>query len=189
MFTLIKDLPYWNRSSCWHWGSFSWARQPIENASEYRERRAHRSVPPSYSTGKYHWFLTLHPGLFAPRVSQQYRDEQRRRRSQFDRGTTAAEREIVYVRTIAPKHSSMENDALRATPCTYPLGKLWYEDDTTIRARGPRTSWPASGDLLSFPFLLFFSFFLFSFLNYPTALSLENELSIGQRFARSIWGD
>ncbi|OJJ84919.1 putative meiosis protein MEI2 [Aspergillus glaucus CBS 516.65] len=81
-----------------------------------------------------------HIGLFAPRVSQQYRDEQRRRRSQFDRGTTAAEREIVYVRTIAPKHSSMENDAFRATPCTYPLGKLWYEDDTTIRARGPRTS-------------------------------------------------
>nr|XP_001396540.2 meiosis protein MEI2 [Aspergillus niger CBS 513.88] len=36
-----------------------------------------------------------HVGLFAPRVGQQYRDEQRRRRSQFDRGTTAAEREIV----------------------------------------------------------------------------------------------
>ena len=33
------------------------------------------------------------PGLFAPRVGQQYRDEQRRRRSQFDRGTMAAERE------------------------------------------------------------------------------------------------
>ncbi|PYH66051.1 meiosis protein MEI2 [Aspergillus vadensis CBS 113365] len=40
-----------------------------------------------------------HVGLFAPRVGQQYRDEQRRRRSQFDRGTTAAEREVVYVRT------------------------------------------------------------------------------------------
>ncbi|KAI5301569.1 hypothetical protein KEM56_001589 [Ascosphaera pollenicola] len=35
-----------------------------------------------------------HVGLFAPRVGQQFRDEQRRRRSQFDRGTTAAEREI-----------------------------------------------------------------------------------------------
>ncbi|KAI5298386.1 hypothetical protein KEM55_003449, partial [Ascosphaera atra] len=34
-----------------------------------------------------------HVGLFAPRVGQQFRDEQRRRRSQFDRGTTAAERE------------------------------------------------------------------------------------------------
>lgn len=32
-------------------------------------------------------------GLFAPRIGQQYRDEQRRRRSQFDRGTIAAERE------------------------------------------------------------------------------------------------
>ncbi|OAX79451.1 hypothetical protein ACJ72_06232 [Emergomyces africanus] len=39
-----------------------------------------------------------HVGLFAPRVGQQYRDEQRRRRSQFDRGTTAAEREAYYVR-------------------------------------------------------------------------------------------
>ncbi|OJZ86234.1 hypothetical protein ASPFODRAFT_61558 [Aspergillus luchuensis CBS 106.47] len=36
-----------------------------------------------------------HVGLFAPRVGQQYRDEQRRRRSQFDRGTTAAEREVI----------------------------------------------------------------------------------------------
>ncbi|QSS62495.1 hypothetical protein I7I51_02232 [Histoplasma capsulatum] len=36
--------------------------------------------------------------LFAPRVGQQYRDEQRRRRSQFDRGTTAAEREAYFVR-------------------------------------------------------------------------------------------
>ncbi|KAL2381549.1 hypothetical protein RJ035_006399 [Blastomyces gilchristii] len=40
-----------------------------------------------------------HVGLFAPRVGQQYRDEQRRRRSQFDRGTTAAEREAYYVRS------------------------------------------------------------------------------------------
>lgn len=39
------------------------------------------------------------PGLFAPRVGQQYRDEQRRRRSQFDRGTTAAEREAYFVRS------------------------------------------------------------------------------------------
>ncbi|EGC48275.1 meiosis protein MEI2 [Histoplasma capsulatum var. duboisii H88] len=40
-----------------------------------------------------------HVGLFAPRVGQQYRDEQRRRRSQFDRGTTAAEREAYFVRS------------------------------------------------------------------------------------------
>ncbi|OJD22245.1 hypothetical protein ACJ73_06408 [Blastomyces percursus] len=40
-----------------------------------------------------------HVGLFAPRVGQQYRDEQRRRRSQFDRGTTAAECEAYYVRS------------------------------------------------------------------------------------------
>ncbi|OXN05344.1 hypothetical protein CDV58_04396 [Aspergillus fumigatus] len=53
-----------------------------------------------------------HIGLFAPRVGQQYRDEQRRRRSQFDRGTTAAEREIVYVQTIAA-HPFGVNNGLR----------------------------------------------------------------------------
>jgi hypothetical protein len=35
-------------------------------------------------------------GLFAPRAGQQYRDDQRRRRSQYDRGTTAAENEARY---------------------------------------------------------------------------------------------
>jgi len=35
-------------------------------------------------------------GLFAPRAGQQYRDEQRRRRSQYDRGTTAAEMENYH---------------------------------------------------------------------------------------------
>ncbi|TQB69931.1 hypothetical protein MPDQ_001121 [Monascus purpureus] len=43
-----------------------------------------------------------HVGLFAPRVGQQYRDEQRRRRSQFDRGTSAAEREIVHGNVVRP---------------------------------------------------------------------------------------
>ena len=38
--------------------------------------------------------LTLcHPGLFAPRQGQVYREEQRRRRSHFDRGTPGAEYE------------------------------------------------------------------------------------------------
>ncbi|GIK06527.1 hypothetical protein Aspvir_002177 [Aspergillus viridinutans] len=77
-----------------------------------------------------------HIGLFAPRVGQQYRDEQRRRRSQFDRGTTAAEREIVYVQTIA-SHPIGVNNGLRSAPCTYPT-TIWY--DPTISARGPRTS-------------------------------------------------
>ncbi|KAK6810628.1 hypothetical protein RU639_013445 [Aspergillus parasiticus] len=78
-----------------------------------------------------------HVGLFAPRVGQQYRDEQRRRRSQFDRGTTAAEREIVYVRTLTPKHSSSVGSGIRSAPCTYPAMKMWY--DPTMD-RGPRTS-------------------------------------------------
>ena len=33
-------------------------------------------------------------GLFAPRQGQAYREEQRRRRSQFDRGTPGAELEL-----------------------------------------------------------------------------------------------
>ncbi|KAL4944743.1 hypothetical protein BDV06DRAFT_232684 [Aspergillus oleicola] len=80
-----------------------------------------------------------HVGLFAPRVGQQYRDEQRRRRSQYDRGTTAAEREIVYVRTLAPRRpfAAMGN-GLKSAPCTYPGVKMWY--DSNIPDEGPKTS-------------------------------------------------
>lgn len=70
--------------------------------------------------------LTISPGLFAPRVGQQYRDEQRRRRSHFDRGTTAAEREIVYVRTLAPRRPNGVGNGLRSAPCTYPAVRPWY---------------------------------------------------------------
>ena len=35
-------------------------------------------------------------GLFAPRAGQNFRDEQRRRRSQYDRGTRLAEMEDAY---------------------------------------------------------------------------------------------
>ncbi|KAL3469388.1 meiosis protein MEI2 [Aspergillus californicus] len=80
-----------------------------------------------------------HVGLFAPRIGQQYRDEQRRRRSQFDRGTTAAEREIVYVRTLAPRRpiGAMGN-GLKSAPCTYPAIKMWH--DSAIPDQGPKTS-------------------------------------------------
>ncbi|KAL4976197.1 hypothetical protein BDW66DRAFT_166721 [Aspergillus desertorum] len=80
-----------------------------------------------------------HVGLFAPRVGQQYRDEQRRRRSQFDRGTTAAEREIVYVRTLAPRRPfSAVGHGLKSAPCTYPGMKMWY--DSSVPDHGPKTS-------------------------------------------------
>ncbi|KAL3448637.1 hypothetical protein BJX65DRAFT_295126 [Aspergillus insuetus] len=79
-----------------------------------------------------------HVGLFAPRVGQQYRDEQRRRRSQFDRGTTAAEREIVYVRTLAPRRPfGSTSNGLKSAPCTYPAMKVWYD---AIPDQGPKTS-------------------------------------------------
>ncbi|PYH77761.1 meiosis protein MEI2 [Aspergillus uvarum CBS 121591] len=79
-----------------------------------------------------------HVGLFAPRVGQQYRDEQRRRRSQFDRGTTAAEREIVYVRTLAPKRTYGASNGLRSAPCTYPGLKSWC--DSPMPENTPKTS-------------------------------------------------
>lgn len=97
--------------------------------------QAFLSVPYDLLVDRY----LCNPGLFAPRVSQQYRDEQRRRRSQFDRGTTAAEREIVYVRKFSPKRSSIDNNSTRHIPFSYPVGKFWYDEDETM-AHGPRMS-------------------------------------------------
>ncbi|KAJ9272213.1 hypothetical protein DTO212C5_1718 [Paecilomyces variotii] len=79
-----------------------------------------------------------HVGLFAPRVGQQYRDEQRRRRSQYDRGTTAAEREIVYVRTCTPRRTPAMMSGPRSAPLTLPAFKPWYESQSS--PRGPKTS-------------------------------------------------
>ncbi|KAF3483589.1 putative Meiosis protein MEI2 [Arthroderma uncinatum] len=61
-----------------------------------------------------------HVGLFAPRVGQQYRDEQRRRRSQYDRGTTAAERETHWVREWPAHPERMEQ--IRSN-----IMNSWYE--------------------------------------------------------------
>lgn len=63
---------------------------------------------------------TFFSGLFAPRVSQQYRLEQRRRRSQFDRGTSAAEREVGYVPTVGPLVSRDTNRDLERAPLSPP---------------------------------------------------------------------
>ena len=41
-------------------------------------------------------------GLFAPKQGQAYREEQRRRRSQFDRGTPGAELEMTGLRDRFP---------------------------------------------------------------------------------------
>ena len=46
-------------------------------------------------------------GLFAPRTSQNFRDEQRRRRSQYDRGTRLAEIEDSY----ETHHQDYRNEA------------------------------------------------------------------------------
>lgn len=53
-------------------------------------------IPPSYGVRAKNV-----PGLFTPHLSQYFRDEQRRRRSQFDRGTRmAALEEYDYDNTI-----------------------------------------------------------------------------------------
>ena len=53
-------------------------------------------------------------GLFAPRHGQQYRDDQRRRRSQFDRGTTAAENEARFEGLFDPARAAHSNSDLRS---------------------------------------------------------------------------
>jgi len=42
------------------------------------------------------YFYSRFSGLFAPSAGQHFRDEQRRRRSQYDRGTSLAERDEYY---------------------------------------------------------------------------------------------
>ena len=63
-------------------------RRSVENAEHVGQLRGGRpiSLKTNYS------FL----GLFAPRAGQNFRDEQRRRRSQYDRGTRLAEIEDSY---------------------------------------------------------------------------------------------
>jgi hypothetical protein len=63
---------------------------PPDNASKMR-----RSVENAEHVGMFqrHNFVVItdpSPGLFAPRAGQHYRDEQRRRRSRYDRGTRLA---------------------------------------------------------------------------------------------------
>lgn len=45
---------------------------------------------------EHHQLICASLGLFAPRAGQNFRDEQRRRRSQYDRGTRLAEIEDSY---------------------------------------------------------------------------------------------
>jgi hypothetical protein len=59
------------------------------------------------------------PGLFAPRHGQQYRDDQRRRRSQYDRGTTAAENEARFEGLFDPArvaHPGLDSRSFGAPP-------------------------------------------------------------------------
>lgn len=82
-------------------------------------------------------------GLFPPRSNQQYRDEQRRRRSLFDRGTAAAQREVYYVRPVLTLRrptdvNNRDHNPLRSAPSTYPHREVWY--DATITERGPNTA-------------------------------------------------
>lgn len=70
-------------------------RRSVENAEHVGEY--YRS-PDSQRILEFNW----EKGLFAPRAGQHYRDEQRRRRSQYDRGTRlAALEEFEYEDSMA----------------------------------------------------------------------------------------
>lgn len=63
-------------------------------------------------------------GLFAPRAGQNFRDEQRRRRSQYDRGTRHAEIEDSY--ETHHHESRNEPDAFHAvSPYGRPAGACY----------------------------------------------------------------
>lgn len=54
-----------------------------EHVGQWYMSRNHAVIYPN-------WLIGFDAGLFTPHLSQYYRDEQRRRRSQFDRGTRMA---------------------------------------------------------------------------------------------------
>ncbi|KAL8726930.1 MAG: hypothetical protein Q9166_006387 [cf. Caloplaca sp. 2 TL-2023] len=65
-------------------------RRSVENAEHVGEASSRRSLREGAKLTKFA------VGLFAPRAGQNFRDEQRRRRSQYDRGTRLAEIEDSY---------------------------------------------------------------------------------------------
>ena len=70
-----------------------------------------------------------HVGLFAPRAGQNFRDEQRRRRSQYDRGTRLAEMEDAY---------DIDRHAYRGDlPPYYPATALRYRRSAPYLANYP----------------------------------------------------
>jgi len=73
-------------------------RRSVENAEHVGKCTASYVGAHSKTACQYLVGLTLNPllGLFAPRAGQHFRDEQRRRRSQYDRGTRLAELEDAY---------------------------------------------------------------------------------------------
>ncbi|CAF9906410.1 hypothetical protein IMSHALPRED_004197 [Imshaugia aleurites] len=65
-----------------------------------------------------------HVGLFAPRAGQNFRDEQRRRRSQYDRGTRLAEIEDLY-ETQHHDRKSEQNSIRAVAPYGKPQGPFY----------------------------------------------------------------
>lgn len=68
-------------------------------------------------------------GLFAPRAGQSFRDEQRRRRSQYDRGTRLAEIEESYETSAYQYRGNLSPIAAHAPSIgKYPqeLGQMFY---------------------------------------------------------------
>ena len=73
--------------------------------------------------------LTVSIGLFAPRAGQNFRDEQRRRRSQYDRGTRFADIEDSYVSTAYRYRGSPNLADEHLSPAAsyqQQLGQMYY---------------------------------------------------------------
>lgn len=69
------------------------------------------------------------PGLFAPRAGQHYRDEQRRRKSKYDRGTRLAEmEENEYEYEGAFEHYQSPYPVYPQTPAGYPMTCKFQHD-------------------------------------------------------------
>jgi len=98
----------------------SWAEQPIPNSTQVIPLLR----PHSDCTRFANFLITT--GLFAPREGQIYRDQQRTRRSQYDRGTLAGEYEAYQNRLRDPPRSPLHNTQAIRNPRPSRFHPEWF---------------------------------------------------------------
>jgi hypothetical protein len=83
-----------------------------------------------------------HIGLFPPRAGQQTRDEQRRRRSQYDRGTPRAQAEESYNRRRYHRPPVRNSDCFTmGYPYSPSVPQAMVNGNTGIANEHPYLSW------------------------------------------------